>query len=240
MRGRSVNAGSHAAPARRRGPARQRLPGCRRRTCGPGHRGEGDPHSPVGRRAHRVRIPPAARGCHGPAGSGPRRRVHRRRGFGGRPDAGRRGQPHVQPLRRATHRHRRGRQHCELRRSGPASAGHRSAPQHVLPYDRDGRRTSRTDAAGTATFTDDTAGRFKTAVNSTTGINVTTYNVMSQPTAMVYGGVGGNTRTLTYDAMRRLKTDTLKNSAGTVTLGSNAYGAGRTPPGHAGVVRSLA
>jgi large repetitive protein len=93
-------------------------------------------------------------------------------------------------------------------------------------YNRDGRLTSRTDAAGTTSFTYDTAGRLRTAVNNTTGINVNvaTYDVMSQPTSMVYGGAGGNTRTLTYDAMHRPTTDTLKNSAGTVTLASITYG----------------
>ncbi|MFC8620517.1 LamG-like jellyroll fold domain-containing protein [Micromonospora purpureochromogenes] len=90
-------------------------------------------------------------------------------------------------------------------------------------YNRDGRVASRADAAGTTAFGYDTAGRFRTASNATTGINLTIgYNSMSQVATVTYGS--GNVRSLTYDPLHRLKTDTLKNAAGTTTLGSITYG----------------
>ncbi|WP_433346316.1 LamG-like jellyroll fold domain-containing protein [Micromonospora sp. CA-111912] len=91
-------------------------------------------------------------------------------------------------------------------------------------YNRDGNMASRTDAAGTTNYTYDVAGRLKTTANPTTGINVAVaYNQTSQPAKITYGA-NNNARTLTYDPLHRLKTDTLKNSAGTVTLGSISYG----------------
>ncbi|GAA2216899.1 HINT domain-containing protein [Micromonospora olivasterospora] len=64
----------------------------------------------------------------------------------------------------------------------------------------------------------------RTASNPTTSINVTlAYNKLSQPATITYG-TNNNVRTLTYDDLHRLKTDTLKNAAGTVTLGSITYG----------------
>ncbi|WP_410809440.1 LamG-like jellyroll fold domain-containing protein [Micromonospora sp. 067-2] len=90
-------------------------------------------------------------------------------------------------------------------------------------YTKDGRVASRGDAAGTTSFTYDVAGRFRTAVNPTTGVNVlAAYNSMSQVSSIAYGS--GNVRSLTYDPLQRLKTDTLKNAAGTTTLGSITYG----------------
>ncbi|MFJ5543624.1 LamG-like jellyroll fold domain-containing protein [Micromonospora chalcea] len=101
--------------------------------------------------------------------------------------------------------------------SGPADT-------NSFTYDRDGRMAARTDAAGTTGYTYDTAGRLKTVANATTGINISVgYNKTSQPATITYGA-SNNVRTLTYDPLHRLKTDTLKNSAGTVTLGSIAYG----------------
>ncbi|HEY0699085.1 MAG TPA: RHS repeat-associated core domain-containing protein, partial [Micromonospora sp.] len=94
----------------------------------------------------------------------------------------------------------------------------------AFSYNRDGQLNSRTDAAGTTSFTYDTAGRLKTAANATTAVNVTFgYNNLSLPSTITYG-TNNNVRTLTYDSLHRLKTDTLKNSAGTVTLGSITYG----------------
>ncbi|WP_198041351.1 LamG-like jellyroll fold domain-containing protein [Micromonospora chokoriensis] len=91
-------------------------------------------------------------------------------------------------------------------------------------YTRDGRMASRSDAAGTTNYTYDTAGRFKTATNPTTGINLTVgYNKVSLPATVTYG-TNNNVRTLTYDALHRLKTDTVKTSSGAQTLGSITYG----------------
>jgi RHS repeat-associated protein len=91
-------------------------------------------------------------------------------------------------------------------------------------YTKDGRMASRQDAAGTTSYGYDTAGRFKTAANATTGINVAVgYNTMSLPTT-VTSGTAGNARTLTYDALHRLKTDILKTANGATTLGSITYG----------------
>ncbi|MGC4894196.1 LamG-like jellyroll fold domain-containing protein [Micromonospora sp. DT31] len=90
-------------------------------------------------------------------------------------------------------------------------------------YNKDGRMASRVDAAGTTSYTYDNAGRFRTAANSTTGVNLTVgYNTLSQPASISYNS--GNTRSFGYDSLHRLKTDTLKNAAGTVTLGSITYG----------------
>lgn len=91
-------------------------------------------------------------------------------------------------------------------------------------YNRDGQMASRTDAAGTTTYTYDNVGRLRTAINPTTSINVTlAYNKLSQPATITYG-TSNNVRSLTYDDLHRLKTDTLKNAAGTLTLGSITYG----------------
>ncbi|MFC7713069.1 LamG-like jellyroll fold domain-containing protein [Micromonospora lupini] len=90
-------------------------------------------------------------------------------------------------------------------------------------YNKDGRMASRTDAAGTSSYTYDNAGRFRTAANTTTGVNVVVgYNNMSQVSSISYNS--GNVRGFGYDAMHRLKSDTLKNAAGTTTLGSITYG----------------
>jgi RHS repeat-associated protein len=91
-------------------------------------------------------------------------------------------------------------------------------------YNKDGELASRTDAAGTTTYGYDTAGRFKSAANTTTGISLSVgYTTNSQPDTITYGGTGNN-RKFTYDALHRVKTDTLKNAAGTTTLGSITYG----------------
>ncbi|OZV84425.1 hypothetical protein CA850_00760 [Micromonospora echinospora] len=91
-------------------------------------------------------------------------------------------------------------------------------------YNRDGQLASRTDTAGTTSYTYDTVGRLKTVGNPTTGINVSVlYNKLSQPDTITHG-TNNNFRKLTYDSLHRLKTDTLKNAAGTVTLGSITYG----------------
>lgn len=91
-------------------------------------------------------------------------------------------------------------------------------------YTRDGRLATRTDAAGTTTYAYDSAGRLKSADNPTTNIRqYVSYNAMSQPNRILYGGAGGDARTLTYDPLHRLKTDTLE-TAGGATVGSITYG----------------
>ncbi|BCL12610.1 LamG-like jellyroll fold domain-containing protein [Micromonospora sagamiensis] len=91
-------------------------------------------------------------------------------------------------------------------------------------YTRDGRMASRTDAAGTTSYTYDVAGRLRTAANPTTGINLTIgYNTMSLPSTITYG-TDNNVRTLIYDRLQRLTTDTLRTANGTTTLGSITYG----------------
>ncbi|MDG4832086.1 LamG domain-containing protein [Solwaraspora sp. WMMD1047] len=91
-------------------------------------------------------------------------------------------------------------------------------------YTRDGRMASRTDAAGTTGYTYDVAGRLRTASNPTTGIDLTIgYNAMSLPSTITYG-TNNNVRTLTYDALQRLRTDTLRTANGATTLGSITYG----------------
>ncbi|WP_344825912.1 LamG-like jellyroll fold domain-containing protein [Actinocorallia longicatena] len=98
-----------------------------------------------------------------------------------------------------------------------------SAGVSSFAYNGDGLTTSRTDAAGTTTYTYDTANRLSTLSDPTTSKVLTYgYDTMSQPTSIAYG-TAGNTRTFGYDHRHQLTSDVLKNSGGT-TLASVAYG----------------
>src|SRR5262249_6703888 len=90
-------------------------------------------------------------------------------------------------------------------------------------YTADGAMATRTDAAGTATYVYDTAGRLSTMADPASGKTLTyQYNVLSQVSSLTYGS-GGDQRTFDYDPMHRLKTDTTKTSAG-AAVASIAYG----------------
>jgi RHS repeat-associated protein len=90
-------------------------------------------------------------------------------------------------------------------------------------YTGDGQMASRTDAAGTSAYSYDTAGRLKVLTDASTRAEVSYgYNSLSQPTTATYGA-SGNVRTLGYDPLRRLASDTLTTSAGT-GIASITYG----------------
>jgi RHS repeat-associated protein len=87
-------------------------------------------------------------------------------------------------------------------------------------YNADGSLTKRVDGAGTTTYQYDPLGRPATVQNTAAGVNMTYgYNNLSQVETIAYGG---NTRTLRYDALKRLASDEVKTSAG-VSLGKIAY-----------------
>ncbi|WP_149259133.1 LamG-like jellyroll fold domain-containing protein [Actinomadura sp. K4S16] len=103
-----------------------------------------------------------------------------------------------------------------LTASGSAGAG-------SFAYNDDGLPTSRTDAAGTTTYTYDVADRLSTLADPATGTTLTYgYDDMSQLTSIAYG-TGGNTRAYTYDHLHRLTGDTLKKPDGTA-IASITYG----------------
>ncbi|QGN49764.1 hypothetical protein GKC29_24995 [Micromonospora sp. WMMC415] len=80
-------------------------------------------------------------------------------------------------------------------------------------YNGDGALTSRTDAAGTTSYSYDTAGRPLKVENATAGVNMTySYDAMSRVEKITYPGT---VRTLGYNDLRQLTSDTLKNASGT-------------------------
>ncbi|MCC3770393.1 RHS repeat-associated core domain-containing protein, partial [Streptomyces sp. UNOC14_S4] len=91
-------------------------------------------------------------------------------------------------------------------------------------YDGDGLTTSRTDAAGTTAYGYDKADRLATLDDPATGSRLTyTYNSLSQPDNIQYGGKDGNVRTFNYDHLHRLVSDNLKTALG-ATVASIGYG----------------
>ncbi|MFG2183231.1 LamG-like jellyroll fold domain-containing protein [Streptomyces abikoensis] len=93
-------------------------------------------------------------------------------------------------------------------------------------YNGDGLVTSRTDAAGTTGYGYDNAGRLSTLTDPATGTQLTyTYNNLSKPTRIQYtqGGKDGNVRSLGYDKLNRLTSDTLKTATGG-TVAAIGYG----------------
>jgi large repetitive protein len=90
-------------------------------------------------------------------------------------------------------------------------------------YDGDGRMTQRTDAAGTTTYGYNNIGLLGSITNTTAQVSQTyDYNSLNQVSQIVYGAA--RKRTLTYDPMHLLATDTLSDTANTTTYGSISYG----------------
>ncbi|WP_206067675.1 LamG-like jellyroll fold domain-containing protein [Nonomuraea composti] len=88
-------------------------------------------------------------------------------------------------------------------------------------YDGDGRPTTRTDAAGTATFSY-AKGRLTGVRDAITGVAQTLrYDASGQVDEVDYGD--GRVRALGYDDLARITSDTLKNGGGQV-VASTAYG----------------
>ena len=96
---------------------------------------------------------------------------------------------------------------------GPATYG----------YNGDGQAASVADAAGTTSYTYDNAGRLATLASPATGTTATySYNLDSQVSGISYGP-GNDSQSFGYDSQRRLASDTLKTSTGTV-VASAGYG----------------
>jgi large repetitive protein len=103
-----------------------------------------------------------------------------------------------------------------LTATGPSGAS-------SFTYTDDGLMASRTDAAGTASYTYDAADRLKTDADPATGTKLSyDYNPLSQIGKITYG-TGGNARTLHYDNLHRLTSDTLTTPSG-ATVASITYG----------------
>ncbi|MBN6055270.1 hypothetical protein JYK22_25260 [Nonomuraea sp. RK-328] len=111
-------------------------------------------------------------------------------------------------------------------RTLPLSIKRGAAQQTGYSYDELGNPTQRVDAAGTATFTWDNAGRLWTATDPVTTRKITydydQANRLKTMTAKV-GTTSADTQVFTYDDMDRPKTHTLKSSTG-AQLASLSYG----------------
>ena len=105
------------------------------------------------------------------------------------------------------------------------SAG--SAGSTSYTWNGDGQQTAVNDAAGLTSYTYDSAGRLRTLGDPASGATLTySYNPMSQPTQVAYGGTGTDTRSLGYDSLHRLTSDTLTHGGTTLASVSYGYNAG--------------
>ncbi|GAA3179460.1 LamG-like jellyroll fold domain-containing protein [Nonomuraea roseoviolacea] len=103
-------------------------------------------------------------------------------------------------------------------RTLPLSIKRGTAQQTGYTYDELGNPTQRVDAAGTATFTWDNAGRLWTATDPVTTRKITyDYDQASRVKTMTakVGTTSADTQVFTYDDLDRAKTHTLKSSTGT-------------------------
>ena len=79
------------------------------------------------------------------------------------------------------------------------------------------------DAAGTTSYTYDSAGRLHTMADPASGATLTySYNPMSQLSQVSYGGTGADTQAFGYNSLHELTSDTL--TAGSTTVASISYG----------------
>ncbi|NUW30914.1 hypothetical protein HTZ77_05710 [Nonomuraea sp. SMC257] len=111
-------------------------------------------------------------------------------------------------------------------RTLPLAIKRGAAQQTGYSYDELGNPTQRVDAAGTATFTWDNAGRLWTATDPVTTRKITydydQANRVKTMTAKV-GTTSADTQVFTYDDLDRAKTHTLKSSTG-AQLAQITYG----------------
>ncbi|WP_343948126.1 RHS repeat-associated core domain-containing protein [Nonomuraea longicatena] len=109
----------------------------------------------------------------------------------------------------------------------PLTVKRGTAQQTGYTYDALGNPTQRVDAAGTAAFTWDTAGRLATATDPVTDRTLTYgYDKASRLTSLTgktSAGAAADAQTFTYDAVDRLDSHTLKNATGT-QLAKITYG----------------
>jgi RHS repeat-associated protein len=103
--------------------------------------------------------------------------------------------------------------------SGPSGAA-------SFGYNADGLMKTRTDAAGTTNYTYDNADRLATVADPLTGAtSAYQYNADSLPGSVSYAenGTAGPTRTLGYNGLQQLTSDTLTSANG-ATIASASYG----------------
>ncbi|WP_162794652.1 RHS repeat-associated core domain-containing protein [Nonomuraea lactucae] len=111
-------------------------------------------------------------------------------------------------------------------RALPLTVKRGESTQTSYSYDSLGNPTQRIDAAGTATFTWDSAGRLETATDPVTTRKITYgYDAASRLTSMnaAIGATASDSQTFTYDALDRLATHTLKRNTG-AQLAKITYG----------------
>ncbi|WP_113698467.1 RHS repeat-associated core domain-containing protein [Nonomuraea lactucae] len=111
-------------------------------------------------------------------------------------------------------------------RALPLAVKRGESTQTSYTYDGLGNPTQRTDAAGSATFTWDNAGRLETATDPVTTRKITYgYDPASRLTSMnaAIGTTAADSQTFTYDALDRLATHTLKRNTG-AQLAKITYG----------------
>ncbi|MEU8110447.1 RHS repeat-associated core domain-containing protein [Nonomuraea muscovyensis] len=111
-------------------------------------------------------------------------------------------------------------------RTLPLAVKRGTSTQTSYAYDGLGNPTQRTDAAGTATFTWDSAGRLETATDPVTTRKITYgYDAASRLKSMnaATGTTASDSQLFTYDDLDRLETHTLKTGAG-AQLAKITYG----------------
>ena len=97
-----------------------------------------------------------------------------------------------------------------------------SAGTTDVGYDGDGQPASVQDAAGTSAYSYDGAGRLQVMNDPASGAKLTySYNQMSQPSTIVYGGSGADTQTFGYNSLHETTSDTL--TSGTTTVAAVDY-----------------
>ncbi|MBB5774026.1 LamG-like jellyroll fold domain-containing protein [Nonomuraea jabiensis] len=106
----------------------------------------------------------------------------------------------------------------------PLKVSRGTVQETAYAYDGVGSPIQRIDAAGTATFTYDTANRLKTATDPVTSRTLTYgYDAASRLGTITATSGTASTQTIDYDEMDRVKSQTLKNASGT-QLAKITYG----------------
>ncbi|TML32360.1 MAG: Teneurin-1, partial [Actinobacteria bacterium] len=115
-----------------------------------------------------------------------------------------------------------------------------SAGTSSFGYTDDGLMSKRTDSAGSTSYSYDKADRLSSLTDAATGVKLGySYNSLSQVSSVKYG-TSQDSRSLSYDSMHRLKSDTLKTSASATvasigyTYDANSNLASKTTTGFAG------
>jgi len=97
-----------------------------------------------------------------------------------------------------------------------------SAGTTSLGYNGDGQAASVLDGGGTSVYSYDGDGRLHVMNDPASGAALTySYNQMSQPSTVAYGGSSADTQTFGYNSLHQTTSDTL--TSGTTTAASIAY-----------------